>query len=111
MTSTLFKYLRPWSLKRERLAQQLAALRARDGDDCARCRRPIRFDRPAGHDMAPRIESLGSEHRATSIESLCLTHGRCNAQGQDHTDVVNDRLRLAREAQLLSKRRSKRRAA
>ena len=111
MASTLLKYLRPWRLKRDRAAERLAALRARDGGNCARCRRPIRFDRPPGHDMAPRIETLVSSHGITAMENLCLTHGRCNAQGQDPTQAVNDRLRLTREADLLSKRRSKRRAA
>lgn len=61
--------------------------------------------------MAPRIEPLAAGGDQRSIDTLCLTHGRCNAQGQDDTEVVNDRLRLTREAELLSKRRSKRRAA
>ena len=37
-------YLNPWRLKRERAAARIAALRARDGDNCVRCRRPMRFD-------------------------------------------------------------------
>ena len=112
MASTFLKYLSPRHFKREQVAQQLAVLRARDGDNCARCRRPIHFDRPAGHDLAPRIEQLKPRQPADApLDNLCLTHGRCNVQGQDHTQEVNDRLRLTREAELFSKKRAKRRAA
>ena len=112
MPSALLKYLSPWRFKREQIAQRLAAIRKRDGDNCARCRRPIRFDRPAGHDMAPRLEERTPRNGpARPLDNLCLTHGRCNAQGQDHTEEVNDRLRLSREAELFSKKRSRRRAA
>lgn len=112
MALTFLKYLSPRHFKREQVAQQLAVLRTRDGDNCARCRRPIRFDRPAGHDLAPRIEVVSTNHgRGMAFDNLCLTHGRCNVQGQDHTEEVNDRLRLTREAELFSRKRAKRRAA
>lgn len=100
----------------------MEALRQRDGDACRRCRRPIRFELPAGHDLGVRIEAMagavtraktgaGARVEAASLADLCLTHGRCNAAGQDHTGLVIERLRPAREAELFEKARGKRRAA
>jgi len=46
--------------------------------------------------MAPRLEERTPRNGpARPLDNLCLTHGRCNAQGQDHTEEVNDRLRLS----------------
>ena len=90
----------------------MSALRERDGDNCRRCRRPIRFDLPSGHDRGARIEPVGagpSSHK--SIDGLCLTHGRCNSEPADHTAEVRERLRPKREAELFSKARRKRKAA
>lgn len=45
------RYVTPWKYQRERReAERVRALKLRDGDACARCRRPIRFDLPAGSD-------------------------------------------------------------
>ena len=86
----------------------MAALRGRDGDSCRRCRRPIRFDLPPGHDKGPRIEQFQNvpNDDDESIENLCLCHGRCNAAGADNTDEVTERIRRKSEADLLSKKRS-----
>ena len=46
MASSFAEYLNPWKLRREKQRQRLAALRQRDGDNCRRCRRPLRFDLP-----------------------------------------------------------------
>ena len=102
MAGSVIKYLNPWKAKRDRAAAEVAALRARDGDNCARCRRPLRFDLPTGHDQAARIEPVGRD---------CLTHGRCNVQGLDHTAEVMERLRPSREAELFTKRRKGRKKA
>lgn len=112
MTRTMLaRYLNPWMFKRERKQQlRLAELRKRDGDNCARCRRPIHFDRPAGHDLGAKIEELGRGPRDDALANLCLTHGRCNVQGRDHTDEVLERLRPEREAELFAKARKKRAA-
>ena len=57
--ASLTRYLNPWKFKREQEElQRLANLRTRDGDHCRRCRRPMRFDLPAGHDHAPKTEQL-----------------------------------------------------
>jgi hypothetical protein len=94
MTSSSFaRYFAPWKVQRER-EQHLAALRERDGDSCRRCRRPIRFDLPSGHERAPKIEAIGpiSAEDPQSIENLCLCHSRCNASGNDNTAEVKERV-------------------
>lgn len=108
---TIAKYVTPWKYKREReLQQRIAELRARDGDNCLRCRRPIRFDLPAGHDKGPKIEPLptGAPEQDDAIESLCLCHGRCNADAGDNTVEVTERLRRKNEAELFAKSQRKR---
>lgn len=88
---------------------KIAALRSRDGDCCRRCRRPIRFELPQGHELGAKIEQIvtGSD----AIDNLCLTHGRCNAKGGDDTLAVRERLRPKREAELFVKQRKSRKAA
>jgi hypothetical protein len=107
--SFIARYITPWAYGRERQMQQrVAALRERDGDNCRRCRRPIRFDLAAGHDKGPRIESIAAQAsgEAETIENLCLCHGRCNAAGADNTSEVAERIRRKSEARLLSKKRT-----
>jgi hypothetical protein len=104
------KYVTPWKYRREQAEQQrLAALRQRDGDNCRRCRRTIRFDLPSGHDRAPLVESIISAANAEpeALEGLCLTHVRCNAAGEDHTGEVTERIRRRSEATLLSRSRKR----
>jgi hypothetical protein len=53
------RYVTPWKYRREqREAEQVRALKLRDGEACARCRRAMRFDLPAGHDQGARIEEI-----------------------------------------------------
>ena len=103
------RFVNPWAFRKEQREHRLLALRARDGDCCRRCRRPIRFKLPQGHDHGARIEQIipGSE----SLDNLCLTHGRCNAKSGDDTLAVRDRLRPQREADLFVKARKTRKAA
>ena len=112
--SFLARYVSPWALRKDRRVQQrVAALRQRDGDSCRRCRRPIRFDLPAGHDKGPKLEAIGAaDTDEEMLDNLCLCHGRCNAAGADNTDEVTERIRRKSEAALLSKksRRPKKRA-
>ena len=109
---TIARYLTPWRFKREKEQLRFDELRKRDGDKCARCRRPIEFDRPAGHELGAKIERIAPapRDRADALANLCLTHGRCNVQGRDHTDEVLERLRPAREAELFAKSRKKKAA-
>ena len=105
------RFLNPWKQRREAEQARVAAIRQRDGDSCRRCRRPIRFELPAGHDQGARIEAILCGEDADSLDNQCLTHGRCNVGGLDHTDEVFERLRPQREAELFARAREKRRAA
>jgi len=98
------KYVAPWKFKREQAAARLSALRSRDGDDCRRCRRPMRFDLPAGHDLGPKLEPVASG--PDSVDNLCLTHRRCTAEpAADATREVTERVRRNNEAELFANAR------
>jgi len=112
MSSIVAKYLTPWKHKRQLQQQRLAALRGRDGDDCRRCRRPMRFDLPDGHDLGPKVEQFSPaiENEAPALENLCLTHRRCNTEPADFTSEVKERIRRKNEADLFANSRVKRQA-
>ena len=110
MSSVIVKFVNPWKFRRDQEAQRLQALRHRDGDDCRRCRRPMRFDLPSGHDLGPKVEQILSG-TPEAIDNLCLTHHRCISEGADHTVEVKERIRRRAEAELLSGSRRKRRTA
>jgi hypothetical protein len=106
--SFLAKYVSPWTLRKDREQQQrIATLRSRDGDDCRRCRRPLRFDLPEGHDKAPVILSLETvaEGEPEPLENLCLCHARCNGEPADQTGEVRERIRRKAEADLFANSR------
>lgn len=108
--SIIAKYVTPWKYRREQAEQQrLAVLRQRDGDNCRRCRRPLRFDLPSGHDKAPKTEPIvpAANGEEQAFDNLCLTHVRCNAAGEDHTVEVTERIRRRSEAALLSRSRKR----
>ena len=110
--SIIVKYVNPWKFRREQNEQRLRALRQRDGDNCSRCRRPVRFDLPDGHDLGPKIEELVTMKAVEreNLDNLCLTHGRCNAKDGHDTAEVRERVRLKNEAALFVKARSRRSA-
>ena len=110
-TASLSSFLRPIKHRRDRLRAQLQAIRERDGGDCRRCRRPIRFDLPPGHDLGARVEPLisGIAGPQGSIDNLCLTHGRCNRNAGDHLQVT-ERARHKAEIALFDRDRERRRA-
>ena len=107
--SSIVKYLAPWRFKRQQ-EPRLLALRQRDGDDCRRCRRPMRFDLPNGHDLGAKVERVLANPAgdARALDNLCLTHTRCNAGMVDHTTEVVERIRRKNEAELFAKPRRKR---
>lgn len=109
MSSVVGRYLNPWKFKREQEREQrIAELHSRDGEQCRRCRRPIRFDLPKGHDLSPKLEQ--SVHSAkgepVELQHLYLCHTRCNAAGVDHTGQVTERVRRKNEAELFARNRS-----
>ena len=109
MSQMILKIVNPWKFRREQEARRIAALRSRDGDDCRRCRRPLRFDLPPGHDQGATIEEIlaGTGGGSEALDHLCLTHRRCNSAGADHTVEVTERMRRKNEAELLSRSRSR----
>lgn len=112
MSPTLIaKYVTPWKYRRDEQQRRVNALRSRDGDDCRRCRRPIRFDLTRGHDLGPRVEAVvaAAAGEPERIDNLCLTHGRCHAEA-DLTREVTERVRRKAEVELFAAAREKRRA-
>jgi len=107
----LIRYLNPWKYRRQQEAQRLAALRQRDGDACARCRRPLRFDLPAGHDHGFKVEPVTPGAGEQSLDNFRLCHPRCNPVGVDHTGEVTARARLKNEAALFAKAKKRRKRA
>lgn len=107
MSSSIVRYVNPWKFRREQEGQRLQTLRQRDGDDCRRCRRPMRFDLPAGHDLGPRIETIvpAASGAAPALDNQCLCHGRCNGVGADNTVEVLERIRRQNEADLFANAR------
>jgi 5-methylcytosine-specific restriction endonuclease McrA len=112
-SSSIVRYLNPWRFRREQQAERLKALRERDGDACARCRRPVRFDLTEGHDQGAKVELVipANAGGGEELGNLRLCHRRCNAPGLDHTSEVTERMRRKNEAALLSKSRKKPRKA
>ncbi len=108
-SSVIGRYLNPWKFKRAQEEQQrLQALRQRDGDDCRRCRRSMRFDLPPGYDLGPKVESIAAaDGKPQALDQLCLCHRRCNAETADNTDEVKERIRRKAEAELLSRSRKR----
>jgi hypothetical protein len=94
MQSSLARCFRGLMPRRDTLRRQLEALRERDGENCRRCRRPMRFDLPGGHDSAPKLEQIqsGEDSATAALGNLCLCHRRCNAEPCDMTVEVLDRL-------------------
>ncbi len=108
MHGSIARYLRPLASRRDRLLrQQLEAVRERDGENCRRCRRPMRFDLPGDHDSAPRLEPIRSGDNAATaaLDNLCLCHRRCNAEPCDMTVEVLERLQQRTPAKTIKGRK------
>jgi hypothetical protein len=108
--STIAKFVSPFKYRREQEeAARVRALRQRDGDECRRCRRSMRFDLPAGHDQGACAQPVrfGVDAEFVSFDNLCLTHRRCNSVSADHTAEVTERIRRKQEAELFSKARKR----
>ena len=108
----IVKYVNPWKFRREQNEARLRALRQRDGDNCKRCKRPMRFDLPDGHDLGAKVEEIVaiSAGGTEALDNLCITHVRCNAKSGCDTAEVKERARVKNEAALFAKSRKRRRA-
>ncbi|MGI8610739.1 MAG: hypothetical protein ACR2KH_00450 [Sphingomicrobium sp.] len=100
------RFLNPWRFKRDQQRLRFAELRERDGDDCRRCRRPMSFDLPPGHDQAATILQTGPKSKGRALDTLSLCHVRCNGVTVDNTSEVQERIRLRAEAAVAPKRRA-----
>jgi hypothetical protein len=113
MANSIVRFLNPWKARQQELQRRLNELRKRDGDNCRRCRRPMSFDLPAGHDSAPALVDLGGG--TSNLDDLCLCHSRCNAETVDNTAEVEQRMKLRLEteaaAQSRKTKRQRKRAA
>lgn len=108
--SIIARYVNPWKYRREQEElQRIAVLRNRDGEDCRRCRRPMRFDLPTGHDQGATVQQVLFETEGGSgvLDNLCLTHRRCNGAAADNTAEVSERIRRKNEAALFTKTRKR----
>ena len=113
MSATILRLVNPWKFRREQAAERLRLLRIRDGDDCRRCRRPMRFDLTDGHDQAAAIEQIMpvAANAEPSLDNLCLCHRRCNPERADNTQEVQERRRRKNEAELFARSRKQKRRA
>ncbi|MBA2466187.1 MAG: HNH endonuclease [Sphingomonas sp.] len=98
---TIARYLNFWMFQRDRRQREFAELHQRDGDNCWRCKRPMRFDLPRSHPKAPSIEHIMPKSRGgtMALGNLCLCHRRCNWELGDKTPEVKERMRLRAEGQ------------
>jgi hypothetical protein len=108
---SIVRYLKTWAFKRQEQQRRLNELRRRDGDNCRRCRRPLRFDLPEGHDRAPTVQAILSDGAASALDNLCLCHTRCNAELGDNTAEVRERVQRRQEAAMWKPKRKRSRAA
>lgn len=110
MSTSIARFVTPFKYRREQEeAARIRLIRQRDGEDCRRCRRPIRFDLAPGHDQGACVQPIefGVDAAAASLDNLCLTHRRCNASSADNTVEVTERIRRKQEAELFSKARKR----
>ena len=112
-SSNIVRFVNPWKFRREQNEQRVKALRGRDGDTCRRCKRPLRFDLPDGHDLRPRVEQIlcSSAGGNEDLGNLVLCHIRCNAKDGHDTAAVKERVRLKSEAELFASSRKRRKTA
>lgn len=90
-------FLPGWWHRREH-RRRLAALRARDGDLCWRCNRPMRFEGPPNCGRAATIEHYlpRSKGGGDELDNLRLCHVGCNRHLANHEPAQKERMRINR---------------
>lgn len=95
--STKWWYLpgQAWFFKRQRRANRLAEIRARDGENCWRCGHPMRFVGKPNCGKAATIEHVKplSQGGTWSLDNLRLCHVGCNRHLKDHAPEQKQRMR------------------
>ena len=93
-------FLPGWVHRLVRKKKLIAALRARDGDDCWRCNRPMRFEGVPNRGKAATIEHVLSRSKGGGDDpgNLRLCHVGCNRHLADHAPDQKERMRINRPA-------------
>lgn len=88
-------FLPGWVHRRLR-KKKLAAIRVRDGDDCWRCNRPMRFEGPPNCGKAATIEHVmpRSKGGSDALTNLRLCHVGCNRHLADRLPEQKERMRI-----------------
>ena len=89
-------FLPGWVHKRLNRHRKFARVRRRDGDDCWRCGRPMRFEGPPNCGKAATIEHVQPLSRGGSwaLDNLRLCHVGCNRHLGDRTPEEKERMRI-----------------
>ncbi len=92
-------FLPGWVHRRLR-KRRIAALRTRDGGDCWRCNRPMRFEGPPNCGKAATIEHVlpRSKGGGNDLANLRLCHVGCNRHLADHAPEQKERMRINQPA-------------
>ena len=74
------------------------AVRKRDGDDCWRCHKPLRFGPPFNVGKAATIEHVKplADEGSWELDNLRLCHKGCNKHLGTNTPEQKERMRLRR---------------
>ena len=88
----------PGWVHRHRRRKLLKALRARDGDQCWRCNRPMRFEGEPNCGKAATIEHYLPKAKGGTddLANLRLCHVGCNRHLADHAPAQKERMRINR---------------
>ena len=89
-------WLPPWMHKARRKRARLQALRARDGDLCWRCNKPMRFEGLPNCGKAATIEhrTARSQGGTWAMDNLVLCHVGCNRHLGDKPRAQKERMRI-----------------
>ena len=91
-------FLPGWVHRHRKKKKLLKALRARDGDACWRCNRPMRFEGLPNKGKAATIEHYvpRSKGGGDELDNLRLCHVGCNRHLADHPPEQKERMRINR---------------
>lgn len=93
-------WLPAWAHRAQRKRKKIAQVRARDGDACWRCNKPMRFGGIPNCGKAATIEHLEPLSRGGTwaLDNLALCHPGCNRHLADKPRAQKERMRINRPA-------------
>lgn len=88
-----------WFHARQKKADKVAALRERDGDNCWRCGKKMRFGGIPNVGKAATVEHLQplSKHGTWAMDNLALCHVGSNRHMKDFDRTHKEKMRLNRQ--------------